>query len=84
MIFCISINYLNFIYLLVAEDKENYHGKPMGKDTESSINAIQALIQNNGPHDIQLKSPIHVVAPPSTEKLALSTPPDYTLGEMVR
>ena len=72
------------MFLTDAEDKDNCHGKPMGKETESSIEAIKALIQNNGPHGVQLTAPSAPVAAPSTEKLALSEPPSYKLGDKVR
>ena len=55
----------------------------MGKNTEASIQAIQALIKSNEPHGLQPEAPTTDVPAIPAEKLTMSDPPNYKLGDKV-
>ena len=66
------------------EDLENWHGKPLGAQTEAGIEACKKSIKEPGPHGVK---PLPIVddAPHFTlPTVKLDTPPNYKLGEKVR
>jgi len=64
------------------ENEENWHGKPLGTNSDSTIQHLQGLLVNA---DTKMSPP----APPALKvsdinmSVALSAPPAYTLGECV-
>ena len=66
-----------------VEDLENWHGKPLGAQTQPALDACKAAIVNQGPHGLK---PLSVVddAPHFTlPQVKLASPPDYKLGDKV-
>lgn len=65
------------------EDLENWHGKPLGAQSEAAIEACKAAIVNPGPHGLK---PLEVIddAPHFTLPVVqLNFPPNYKLGDKV-
>ena len=66
------------------EDEENWHGKPLGGKAQAALDAVNALIKNQGPHGIS-PLPFKDDAPPVVlPQVKLSNPPNYKLGDKVR
>lgn len=66
------------------EDKENWHGKPLGDKAESTIKYLNGLIQNKGAIQITPPKPVKDDVPPvHIANIRLATPPAYKLGEQV-
>jgi transketolase len=65
-----------------VEDKDNFHGKPMGKDAAAAIAAIQAEISNPGPHSLVPPAPTADL-PPTNLTVRLSEKPNYSMGKAV-
>ncbi|BFZ09043.1 hypothetical protein BsWGS_12082 [Bradybaena similaris] len=63
-------------------DAENWHGKPLGKDAQTAISAIQEQIANPGPHNVIPPQP-KVTLSPVNSTVKLASPPSYKLGEAV-
>ncbi|XP_060078955.1 transketolase-like [Ylistrum balloti] len=63
-------------------DKENWHGKPLGAQSEVTRQAISSQISNPGPHGITPPTPTPV---PEVDisNIKLSTPPTYKEGDKV-
>ena len=71
-------------YFPGVEDQENWHGKPLGKQSAAAIAAVKALIRDPNakappPRPINDDAP-KVIIP----HVKLSSPPDYKLGQTVR
>ncbi|KAF2359921.1 Transketolase N-terminal [Trinorchestia longiramus] len=65
------------------EDLDNWHGKPLGAKAEEVMTAIQARIKNNGPHTIKIHKPVDEAPQVDISNVALSSPPNYKLGDKV-
>jgi len=66
------------------EDKENWHGKPLGDQADSVIKHLQGLIHNQGALQIAPQKPLKDDAVPvHIANIRLSQPPAYKLGESV-
>ncbi|XP_042216320.1 transketolase-like protein 2 isoform X1 [Homarus americanus] len=66
------------------EDKENWHGKPLGAKAEDVIAHIQALIKNAGPNNLVPQKPLRENAPEvKISDIKLSSPPNYKKGDKV-
>ncbi|XP_069141582.1 transketolase-like isoform X1 [Argopecten irradians] len=65
-----------------VEDKENWHGKPLGAQSQASREAISQQIKNKGPHKIQISQPTPVPDVDITN-IQLSSPPVYEKGAKV-
>uniref|UniRef100_A0A0B6XYR0 Transketolase n=1 Tax=Arion vulgaris TaxID=1028688 RepID=A0A0B6XYR0_9EUPU len=63
-------------------DAENWHGKPLGNQTEEAIKAIKDNIVNSGAHNVISKQPVVTLSPVNLS-VQLSQPPSYQLGEAV-
>ena len=71
-------------YFPGVEDLDNWHGKPLGKQSGPALEAVKALITDNGPHGLSPR-PIKDDAPKVTfPKVQLCEPPKHTMGEKVR
>jgi len=66
------------------EDQENWHGKPMGDNTERIIKHLQGLIKNKGPLQIHPQKPLIDDAPVvDITNIKLSSPPNYKSTDIV-
>ena len=65
------------------EDEENWHGKPLGNESEAVIKHLKVLIKNHGAIQIQLPSPKTTVLNVDIKNIKLASPPSYKLGEQV-
>ena len=70
-------------FLPDVEDLENFHGKPLGAKSAATIEAIRALIKNEGPHGLVPQSVVDDCPDVDLSNMKLSCPPDYTLGQKV-
>jgi transketolase len=73
-------------YLVIGfpniEDKEKWHGTPLGDKAEEVIKAITQRIKSNS-ISIPIKPPTINVPVVKLEDVRLSEPPKYKLGEKV-
>jgi len=64
------------------ENEENWHGKPLGVNSDATIQHLEGLLVNPG-------TKLHPPAPPAHKveainmSVSLATPPAYTLGECI-
>ncbi|XP_050513868.1 transketolase-like protein 2 [Diabrotica virgifera virgifera] len=65
------------------EDKENWHGKPLGGETEKILKHLKGLIRNQGKLKYNIPPPLAEVAPVSINNVRLSSPPNYKQGQMM-
>ena len=71
-------------YFPGVEDLDNWHGKPLGKQSAAALEAVKKLITDNGPHGLSPR-PVTDDAPKVVfPKVQLNEPPKYTMGEKVR
>lgn len=66
------------------EDKEDWHGKPLGDKSEVVVQHLKSLIKNMGPLQVAPQKPLKEDAPVvDIGNVKLSSPPDYNIGENV-
>lgn len=66
------------------ENLDNWHGKPLGDQSEKVIQHLKSQIVNNGPLSIHPQKPLKDDAPKvNITNIKLSSPPNYKLGEMI-
>jgi len=65
------------------ENKENWHGKPLGAKADAVLEALKKKIVYHGSHGLCVKSPEAVVPDVSIHGITLSEPPHRPLGEKV-
>jgi transketolase len=65
------------------EDQENWHGKPLGADSERVITHLKTLIKNAGDNQLLPSKPVVEVPALNLTNLKLSERPAYKLGEAV-
>lgn len=65
------------------EDKDNWHGKPLGTEAERVIKHLNGLIVNKGPLQITAPAPVEDAVPVHIANVRLAQPPAYKLGEQV-
>lgn len=74
-------------YFPEIENHDSWHGKPLGKQTESVIEAIRKLIKNPtsklGHELLPIRPPTTVVQPANLANIRLATPPSYKLGDQI-
>ena len=66
-----------------VEDLDNWHGKPLGKQSAAALEAVGKLITQPGPHGLTplpFKDDAPKIAFP---QVTLSSPPDYEMGKKV-
>eukprot|EP00731_Ephydatia_muelleri_P002869 Em0001g2869a len=67
-----------------VEDKENWHGKPLGpKEAKKSIDCLKAQIKTPGPIKFDLPEVVHDTLKIESLEMHLSEPPKYKEGEKV-
>lgn len=59
------------------EDKENWHGKPLGEKADSTIKHLTGLIHNKGAIQLTPPKPQDDVVPVHVANIRLATPPSY-------
>lgn len=70
-------------YFPGVEDLDNWHGKPLGKQSVASLEAVKALIKDIGPHGLTPR-PIKYDAPKIVfPTVKLNEPPNYKMGEKI-
>lgn len=68
------------------EDADNWHGKPLGAETERIIKHLRGLLKGEleSPALLHPQKPLVEDAPPiSLKDVKLATPPEYKMGEQV-
>nr|CAD7602173.1 unnamed protein product [Timema genevievae] len=70
-------------YFPGIEDKENYHGKPLGGQAQSTIEHLKTLVQEKKKTEHVIPSPVGTVPNVDLTNIKLSTPPAFKLGEKV-
>lgn len=66
------------------EDQENWHGKPLGAESDRIIKHLTGLIKNNGPLQLHPQKPLVEDAPiVSIKDIKLSSPPSYKPNETI-
>lgn len=63
------------------EDKEGWHGKPLGKESERVLKHLQGLIVNKGKLNYTIPRPTTQAPAVNISNIRLSSPPSYQLGE---
>ncbi|XP_050308046.1 transketolase-like protein 2 [Anthonomus grandis grandis] len=63
------------------EDKEGWHGKPLGKETERVLEHLEGLLVNKGKLKFTIPKPITKAPAISIENIKLASPPNYKLGQ---
>ncbi|KAF7285706.1 transketolase-like protein 2 [Rhynchophorus ferrugineus] len=63
------------------EDKENWHGKALGKETERVLGHLRGLLKNQGQLKYTIPKPLTVAPQVNITNIQLSSPPNYKLGE---
>jgi len=67
-----------------VEDQLDWHGKPLGDKAEAALAVITGLIKNQGPNKLMPSAPVKdAKVIDGGQKLALSKPPGYKIGEKV-
>lgn len=63
---------------------ENWHGKPLGVQSDVVVNHLKSLLVNAGPLQIHPQKPLTEDAPTvDITNIRLSSPPNYKLGEQI-
>ncbi len=75
---------INFVILLLLgfpdiEDKDNWHGKPLGDKADYVIKHLEGQLKNLS----AAIQPFNPVAPEISLKVSLNEPPSYKLGDKV-
>nr|XP_023020934.1 transketolase-like [Leptinotarsa decemlineata] len=64
------------------ENLDNWHGKPLGDNSDRVVQYLKTLIKNNGPLQVHPQKPLKDDAPiVDITNIKLSSPPKYKLGE---
>ncbi|XP_011502241.1 PREDICTED: transketolase [Ceratosolen solmsi marchali] len=65
------------------EDKDNWHGKPIGGTSENVIEQLKSLLKNGTTFERTIQKPIEDAPNVNIKNIKLDTPPSYKLGEEV-
>ncbi|ERL94232.1 hypothetical protein D910_11513, partial [Dendroctonus ponderosae] len=66
------------------ENLENWHGKPLGVESDVVVNHLKGLLQNPGPLQVHPQKPLKEDAPTvDITNIRLSSPPNYKLGDQI-
>ncbi|XP_030750810.1 transketolase-like protein 2 isoform X2 [Sitophilus oryzae] len=65
------------------EDKENWHGKALGKETERILTHLRGLLKYQGDLKYTIPKPLNVAPQVNIRNITLSSPPSYKLGEAI-
>lgn len=66
-----------------VEDQENWHGKPLGKNSAAALEAVNKAIVNPGPHGITPQPFVDDCPKVEFPEVKLSEPPNYNKGDKV-
>lgn len=84
---CIIAKTFKGKYFPEIEDHQSWHGKPLGKQTESVVKAVESLIKNPtsklASELLPIKAPSAQAEVTDISNIKLSTAPNYKLGEEV-
>ncbi|XP_052823477.1 transketolase [Octopus bimaculoides] len=80
---CIVAKTLKGKYIPGVEDLENWHGKPLTKNSEGALTHLKNLLNNPGPHQLTIKSPEKTIPETDLSQVKLSELPAYELGQQV-
>jgi len=69
--------------LVGIEDKENWHGKPLGTESQKCLDHLRSQIKNNGPNALLPSKPLSEAPVANISNVSMSSPPSYKLGEVV-
>lgn len=63
---------------------ENWHGKPLGAESDRVVQHLKSLIKNPGPLQIHPQKPLKDdVQPVDISNIKLSSPPNYKIGDNI-
>ncbi|XP_066158477.1 transketolase-like protein 2 [Euwallacea fornicatus] len=66
------------------ENLDNWHGKPLGAESDRVIEHLNTLIKNSGPLQVHPQKPLKDdVVPVDITNIKLTSPPDYKIGDNV-
>lgn len=65
------------------EDKLDWHGKPLGDKADAVLSKLTGLIKNQGPTKLIPTTPSKDLSVADKQKITLSKPPEYKIGEKV-
>lgn len=65
------------------EDTDNWHGKPLGEQTQTVISHLEGLIKNKESLPFTPQKVVNDAPPVNIKDIKLSSPPNYKLGESV-
>lgn len=63
------------------EDQDNWHGKPLGNETDRVLAHLEGLLKNKGPYKYTIPKPQTQPPTVSIQNIQLSSPPNYKIGE---
>jgi len=66
-----------------VEDQLDWHGKPLGDKAEAVLATLKGLLKNQGAPKLHPAAPPKDLSPPDGQKITLSKPPGYKIGEKV-
>ncbi|XP_060515970.1 transketolase-like protein 2 [Cylas formicarius] len=67
-----------------VENLDNWHGKPLGAESDRIVEHLKSLIKNQGPPQIHPQKPLKDDAPVvNISNIQLSSPPNYKIGEAI-
>lgn len=65
------------------EDKDNWHGKPLGAQSERVLTHLRSLMKNKGQLKYTIPAPLSQVKPVDISNIKMSSPPNYKQGELL-
>ncbi|KAG5895769.1 hypothetical protein JTB14_001617 [Gonioctena quinquepunctata] len=65
------------------EDQDNWHGKPLGANTEKVLKHLRSLLKKEGPLKFTIPPPVAHVSPINISNIRLASPPSYKMGELL-
>uniref|UniRef100_A0AAR5QA04 transketolase n=2 Tax=Dendroctonus ponderosae TaxID=77166 RepID=A0AAR5QA04_DENPD len=63
------------------EDREGWHGKALGKETDRVLKHLEGLIVNKGKLNFTIPSPVTRAPQVNISNIQLASPPNYTVGD---
>ncbi|XP_066154567.1 transketolase-like protein 2 [Euwallacea fornicatus] len=63
------------------EDREGWHGKPLGKETDRVLEHLKTLVVNKGKLNYTIPTPTQQAPVVSIENIKLTSLPNYKIGE---
>lgn len=63
------------------EDQDNWHGKPLGAETDRVLKHLKTLLKNQGQLKFTIPAPVGQVPQVDISNIKLASPPNYKLGD---